>query len=854
MDFAKWWLYKAPKHIFIVSRRFLYLFDTATSFTLNLKLVFTPLFGSYSLAGRLISFVIRLGEIFFGFVVMLTFSVVTVILPMAWWLTPVAIFKFAGVAYVVLYALAIFCYQKLIALDTPKVSIAELKATNLTYEDYKKVLRPECLKILAEVENNWSAAINTLSLQPSIALLLVKSELNKLDFVSKLGNTPPQAKQTIVKAAFDLAVSQQSRFIELEQVFTAIVSGVPKVDVLLSTYGTNIASLKSCCDWLVSIKEEKYKRYIWQEAYEQPFAGGIGRGMTGRVTPQLDAISTDFTKEVIHGRIRNIIGRDTEIKKIAELLSSSKQNILIIGAPGSGKTSIVKGISYRIITGTEYKSLQNKRIVNLEIGALIAGAKTAGEVSAKLTAVLDEVKASGDIILFIDEIQNLVAGTGDNNPETSTIYSILEPELLANKIQFIGATTIQNYRKFIEPNGAFSRIFQIVEIEPASKADTTAILKHESRYIEVQHKLLITYPAIEKTVELSEKLMHERVFPDKAIDIMERAASSVEATPRIVDSVCVEQEIADMTHVPVEAVSEDEAQKLLNIEAEMHKMVIGQDEAIKQIGAALKRARIGIRDETKPIASFLFFGTTGVGKTQTAKALAKCYFGNAKNMIRLDMSEYQQLDSIDKLIGTPDGKTKGNLTEAVRTKPFALILLDEIEKAHPNLLLTFLQVLDDGRLTDSAGNVVDFTNTIIIATSNTGTRSIQEVFQRDGTTNEMRDAALKDVRSGFAPEFLNRFTGIIVFNPLTATDLHSITNLLLADVARMAQEKGIKISFSPELVTELISRGFNPEWGARPLARVVEDSVESYLAVKMLSGQVTQGDELTLGTEVFSNV
>ncbi len=342
------------------------------------------------------------------------------------------------------------------------------------------------------------------------------------------------------------------------------------------------------------------------------------------------------------------------------------------------------------------------------------------------------------------------------------------------------------------------------------------------------------------------------MLPDKAVQILGRAVTRVSETTKIVNSSEVALEIAEMTHIPASLITDDEAKRLLSIETDMKNMVIGQDEAIKQIGSAIKRARAGVRNENKPIASFLFVGTTGVGKTQTAKALAKMYFGDSKNMVRLDMSEYQQLDSISRLLGTPDVTVKGLLTEAIRTKPFCLVLLDELEKAHPNILLTFLQVLDDARLTDSSGITIDFTNTIIIATSNVGTRSIQEVFQRHGTMEEMQQTAMNDVRSHYAPEFLNRFTGIIVFNPLTEDNVRAITELLLKEVSRSTDERGIKVSYKPEVINELMKRGYNPEWGARPMARVIEDTVESYLAEKILAKEFKQGDTVELGLEVFT--
>ena len=299
------------------------------------------------------------------------------------------------------------------------------------------------------------------------------------------------------------------------------------------------------------------------------------------------------------------------------------------------------------------------------------------------------------------------------------------------------------------------------------------------------------------------------------------------------------------------AIGGNEAEKLLNIGNEMRKMVIGQEQAIKKIEIALQRARTGIRDERKPIAGFLFVGMTGVGKTETAKALARSYFGAEENMIRLDMSEYQQIDSINRIVGSPDGNTAGTLTEKVRNKPFSLVLIDEIEKAHPNILMTFLQILDEGRLTDTTGNIAEFTNTIIIATSNVGTKSIQQVSEAGKGYEEMQKTVMIEVRNKFAPELLNRFTDIIVFNPLSKENLKEITKLMLDRVRKTVEEKGIEVNFKPELIEELIRRGYSLEWGARPLARVIEDSVESYLAIKILKKDINPGDRLLLGTEVF---
>lgn len=730
-------------------------------------------------------------------------------------------------------------------------------------------MRPSALRLYNQTDRQRNNYLDPLLKNPQILYLLVKAELLNEEvckkdgsstfckisgsFTQKILEAPSIDKSDLLAKAYDYAKKDGTRFIEIEHIFLAFLSGIPKVDTILSVFNSNLTTIEEISSWIVTEREELCKLHFWQEDYKLPVMGGIGKGMTGRVTPALDSVSEDLTKKAQKGLIRSIVGRETEVKKVAEMLSGTNKNVLLIGEPGSGKTSIVRGIAHKVVGGIEYPALKFKRIVSIESGSLIAGTKTTGDIAQKVKNIMDEVDKSGDIILFVDEIHTLVAGaSGESGGEVSNIFSILEPHIRSN-IQFIGATNMENYRKYIEPNGSFARLFEIVEIPPASKEDTLQILKSKCKSFEKDYSITITYPALKKVIELSDKLIHERVFPDKALDILNRTASSKAHTNKYLISEDIASEISAVTHVPVTAMTENESQKLLNIENAMRKRVIGQEEAITQVGSALKRARVGIRNESKPIASFLFVGTTGVGKTETAKALAREYFGDEKAMIRLDMSEYQQVDSIDRLIGTPDGKNKGILTEAVRTKPFALILLDEIEKAYSNILMTFLQVLDDGRLTDSTGRVIDFTNTIIIATSNVGTRGIQDIARRNGTFEEMSESANKDVREKFAPEFLNRFNGVIVFRPLNTESMAKITLLLLEKVAKMAEGKGIKLEFKQELLDELIKRGYNPEWGARPMTRVIENSVENYIAVKILSNELKQGDTAQLGVEVFSS-
>ncbi len=839
-----WWLIKAPKNIFTILGRVLAFVNSEIAFTLNIRLIFTPLFGDYTIVGRLLGFIIRVVQIIFGAVLIIFLLIITFVSPLVWWALPFALYYYVTAwlfpILITAYGLRIFLQRDVPPKRVSKSSAGETLCFRPKALYYAKLLAKKNTKVLPQLVN-----------EPKIQTLLRRAELLNNDFLHELSYETNLDTHHLVEDAFEYAARQKARYVEIEHVFVSALKHIVDSERLLASYDSSLETCEGVAAWVVEEREKLARVFFWQMDYRMPPIGGIGKGMTGRITPILDSVSEDFTGKAQKGQLGEIIGREKEIEEIANLLGGSKVNVLVIGEPGSGKTAIVRGMANAIIVGTKYKTLKNKRVVSLETGLLMSGAKTSGDVAEKLTKLMKEVEASKDVILFIDEIHNLVSGVGNDEVDVSSIFSILEPYMSSGDTQFIAATSIQNYRKHIEPNGAFSRLFETVKIEPASDEETLEILKFFAPRLECEHGVLVTFKALEKIVELSKKLIHERVFPDKALDILSRCIVSVKESAKYIDSKVVAAQISKLTQIPVETVTQEESQKLLNIEAEMKKYVIGQDEAIAQLGKALKRARAGIRNETKPIASFLFVGTTGVGKTETAKTLSRIYFGDVKAMIRLDMSEYQQVDSINKLIGTPDGATSGTLTESVRSKPFILILLDEIEKAYPTVLHTFLQVLDDARLTDASGRTVDFTNTIIIATSNVGTRSIQKIAQEEGSFSEISKAAMTDVRDHFAPEFLNRFNGVIVFRPLTKDNVLKITELMLQRVTHMADEQGVKVSFKPELIAELAKRGYDPEWGARPLARVIEENVETYLAVKLLAQEIQKGDTIELGLEVF---
>ncbi len=843
-SFTKWVLITLPKKIFTICYRILIVTNNEFGFSLNLGLLFTPIFGDYTFIGRLIGFIFRLIQIISTAIIMLGILVFTIVAPILFILTPIIV-SFINPLLVIPILIFLYFYWK-----SQRANLAVKKISQLLPSEITESFRPSTKILFDSIQSDYNVGLNKFSEDPSIKYLLKKSELTNPELFSKLSQLPFFDKSPLAQNTLEVAKKQSSTYVEIEQLFVAFLTLIPKINVILSTYGSSLEDIEGCCKWIVMERNKLEKVYIWQDDYELPSIGGIGRTMTGRVTPDLDRISEDFTLIAKKTPNKRYVAHKKEIDSIAEILSGSKGNVLIVGEPGSGKTSIMRNLAYEITRGTKYKALKFKRIVNIQIDKLIAGSKNSGELVLRLKRAMDDVSKSGDVIVFIDEIHNIVAGNENEESSSAVIFSTLESYLTTDKIQFVGATNIQNYRKHIEPNGSFARIFQTVEIPPSTKEETLEVIKVIATEKEKENGIFITFPALTKILDLSNKLIQERVFPDKAIDILIRSISS-QKNNQTLDKDLITKVVSEITKVPLENLTEDEFNKLQNIEAELKTRVIGQDEAISQVVKALKRARVGIRNENKPISSFLFVGTTGVGKTETAKALAKNYFGDSKKMIRLDMSEYQQIDSINKLIGSPDGTMKGTLTESVRTNPFSLILLDEIEKAYASVLLAFLQVLDDGRLTDTSGHTVDFTNTIIIATSNVGTRAIQEISERNGTFEEMSEKAMSEVRSKYAPEFLNRFNGIIVYKPLSKESVTKIADLMLKNIVGVSKSKGINVSFKPELIEKLIEKGFSPEWGARPLARVIEDTVETYIASKMISKELKMGDEIEIGLEAL---
>jgi len=637
-------------------------------------------------------------------------------------------------------------------------------------------------------------------------------------------------------------------------------------------------------------------------------------------TPVLDNFSRDLNKLAAEGKLDPVIGRDREILRIAQILSRRKKNNpIIIGEPGCGKTAIVDGLAMKIVSGECPRNLVDKRIVNLDLTSVVAGTKYRGQFEERMKVIIEELHANPNIIVFIDEIHTLV-GSG-NSAGSMDGSNIFKPALSRGELQCIGATTLDEFRKNIEKDGALERRFQKVMVEPSSVVETIQILKNIREKYESFHKVVYSDEVIESCVKLADRYITDREFPDKAFDIMdevgarmqtelkvpeaieelkkkaaeireqkvdvvkkqnyEQAAQLRDKEKKLLDKLEIEKRkfedelqkdkqiisledvydvVSNMTKIPVNKMSVDDAKALINLDKELIGKVIGQDAAVVKIAKAIKRNRLGIKDPNRPIGSFVFLGSTGVGKTHLAKQLAKEMFGSEDSLIRVDMSEYQEKHTVSKLVGAPPGyvgyEEGGQLTEKVKNKPYSVILFDEVEKAHKDVFTVLLQILDDGHVTDSLGRKINFKNTLIILTSNLGVKKLQDFgtgigFSSNSYSNEeaKKQVLMKEMKNFFSPEFLNRIDDTIVFNSLTPEDIKKITDIELKKLVTRLKDMKYTISYDETLVEYLAKVGFDELYGARPLKRAIQDKVEDLLSEEVLIGKIIEGKSYNIKVE-----
>ncbi|MEH7402549.1 MULTISPECIES: ATP-dependent protease ATP-binding subunit ClpC [Bacillaceae] len=635
-------------------------------------------------------------------------------------------------------------------------------------------------------------------------------------------------------------------------------------------------------------------------------------------TPTLDSLARDLTVSAREGRLDPVIGRGKEIQRVIEVLSRrTKNNPVLIGEPGVGKTAIAEGLAQQIVNNEVPEILRDKRVMTLDMGTVVAGTKYRGEFEDRLKKVMDEIRQAGNIILFIDELHTLIGAGGAEGAIDAS--NILKPSLARGELQCIGATTIDEYRKYIEKDAALERRFQPIQVDQPSVEESIQILQGLRDRYEAHHRVSISDQSIIEAVKLSDRYITDRFLPDKAIDVIDEAGSKVrlrsfttppnlkelelklEEVRKEKDAAVQSQEfekaaslrdseqrlreqledtkrqwkekqgkensevtvedianvVSSWTNIPVTKLAQTEADKLLNMESVLHKRVIGQEEAVVAVSKAVRRARAGLKDPKRPIGSFIFLGPTGVGKTELARALAETIFGDEDAMIRIDMSEYMEKHATSRLVGAPPGYVGydegGQLTEKVRRKPYSVILLDEIEKAHPDVFNILLQVLEDGRLTDSKGRTVDFRNTLVIMTSNVGASALKtnkyvgfNINDGEKDYKDMKGKVLEELKKAFRPEFLNRIDETIVFHSLEKKHIKEIVHLMVNSLTKRLKEQEIELELSDAAIDKISDEGFDAEYGARPLRRAIQKQVEDRLSEELLKGNVEKGRKVIL--------
>ena len=741
--------------------------------------------------------------------------------------------------------------------------------------------------------------------------------IDKLVTPAEVGNIteiemkPPYSPRTekVLKSAVAEAQNSGCEKAGTEHLLLAMLRETDCVGTrLLYTMGVNIQKL-----YAAVLGAMGYDNEAIQEEFQ---AAKAMQNLGGSPTPALDQYSRDLTQMAAEGKLDPVVGREKEISRLIQILSRrTKNNPCLVGEPGVGKTAIAEGLAQRILAGSVPETIKDKRLVVLDLSGMVAGSKYRGEFEERIRKVVDEVRENQGILLFIDELHTIIGAGGAEGALDAS--NILKPSLSRGELQIIGATTLEEYRKYIEKDAALERRFQPVTVEEPSEEEAYKILKGLRPYYERHHKVEISDEALEAAVKMSVRYINDRFLPDKAIDLIDEAASKVqlsgyqasseiedlsreiqeilqekeraiktgylslakecqekqkEAEARLeqlqvkeekknqrksgkVDEKAVASIVSDWTKIPVQRLTEGETRRLAQLEKELHKRVIGQEEAVHAVSQAVKRGRVGLKDPNRPIGSFLFLGPTGVGKTELSKALAQAVFGSEQAMIRVDMSEYMEKHSVSKLIGSPPGYVGydegGQLSEKVRRNPYSVILFDEIEKAHPDVFNILLQVLDDGHITDAHGRKVDFKQTIIIMTSNAGAQAIVEpkqlgfISQKDEKKDyeKMKSGVMEEVRRLFKPEFLNRIDEIMVFHTLNKEEIRKIVLLLLKSLENRCEEQmDIHLNVTNSAVDYIAEAGFDAKYGARPLRRAIQSKIEDRLANELLEGKIKRGD------------
>ncbi|HVO28373.1 MAG TPA: ATP-dependent Clp protease ATP-binding subunit [Candidatus Paceibacterota bacterium] len=772
--------------------------------------------------------------------------------------------RFIGV-FLALFLLDLFIHRG--QGDLPIAELPKAGAVNIA-----RIFRPSAFGALERAFDSSMLARRGFFLEMTERLLEYPEVVNGLrrldvppaDFRQKLdefiGASPaaPVPKAELLKsaevlaiAAFGQALAAGHDFVEVSDLFSALPKvGDANVDRLFNLFAVEPGDIERALIFSSGARARGLGGLpamlggFVLESHRHIRHRVMNRAWTSRPTPTLDAYGTDFTDLARDRQIGFLIGHEAEYEQLVETLARpTNPNALLVGDAGIGKEAVVQHLAFRLAKDDVPRALFDKRLVSLELQGLVAGA-TPDVLNARLKTIVEEIYLAGNIIVYIPDIHNLVKTSG--NAYLSAADALM-PVIMNNSFPIVGATYPKEFKEFIEPRSDFVGAFEIIRVNEIAPADAEKVLTYESMILERQGNVTISFGAVKRAVELAKKYLHGKFLPSSAEELLKSAVVDAERRgekqvgPDLVTAVAEAK-----THIPIHEAQGEEAEKLLNMEDIIHKRLVDQEEAVKAVATALREYRSGLARKGGPIASFLFVGPTGVGKTELAKILADIQFGSEKLMTRFDMTEYQDKASFARFIGSPDGQTRGALTDAVLEKPYSLVLLDEFEKAFPDILNLFLQVLDDGRLTDGLGRTVDFTNTIVIATSNAHSDIINDALGKGESMTDIAEYLKKRLVDVFKPELINRFSKVIIFKNLEPKELGQIVLINLQEFADTVKEQGISIEFSPEAVAQLVKLGYDPAFGARPLRRVIEEKIRAPLAEAILAKKVAKGARVKL--------
>lgn len=836
----KFWYPQALVVFIRVWSNFITLLEEDLAVGLMWRLLFVPLFHDTTFFGRIMSFFFRLGRVLLGALAMFLVTVIICVVAVVWFVTPIGLLLslFAGVVP------GSGFYENLRLLLPVFIFGLALFLNNIFNKPLKKIWH---LKTLDQI---W-ACTRLKKDQTQFNELLTTDEVKKLLLTLEIKNVDFRVDETLIdnqkflERVFKLCKMTQTPYVTAGYFFVSLLQFVPQLEQQLLKQELSIEDFEKALLYMEDNRLHWRKVFIWDDDFSVKHLKGVNRGWLGAPTPVLDAVCEDLTRMASLQKIEDFVGREQVVTQVIRILSQEHdRNAMLIGEVGSGRSTLVSFLAKKIISGDAPDILATKRIVRLDISKLISGVQNEGDAALRIKEALDEAKSIENIIIFVPEIHNLGLGDAAKN---YNLFGLITSGLEASTIQFIASTDESNYSKILEKNSSLAHLFHKVEVPPASHDETLEILFRRAVEKVSTGGCEFTYLALKEIVTLSEKLIHDRVLPDSALFIFEEA-SALKKNP--VTTTDIKRLFTEQIHTPLIELDQTQKQTLLNLESIIHERLIDQTEAVKAISDTLRRSATQIRESGRPIGSFLFVGPTGVGKTELAKILAEVYFKDNEAYLRFDMSEFQSIDSLNRLLGT--NETPGVLTEEVKRRPYSLLLLDEFEKADPRVLTLFLQILDDGRLTGGDGKTVDFSNTIIIATSNSESLLIAEGIKNNKPFSEIEASVKDELIKNFKPELINRFDGVVIFKPLKREELDQIVTIKLEGLKELMREQGYDIEFTPSLINMLSQQGFDPLLGARPLRRLMQDGLEANLSKLILKEELKKGEKFIVDINLLS--